>query len=122
MKKFKVLYLITLIFLCVDLTPIDIYGQMPSRLDTVYQTITTPYNEVCFLRIRRKRIIGSSYFISTGFLIKPNVVLTAAHNIHSSFNSIVASIEIVLGKYFDKRPEPTVRVPRTNLQFLPQVL
>ncbi len=105
MRQFKLFYLIPLLFLTIiQILPANAYSQMPSPLYTVQQTTVSPYNEVCFLRIKRKRLISSSYFVSTGFFIAPNVVLTAAHNIHSAFNSKVAAIEIVPGKYFDNRP------------------
>lgn len=104
MPRSKCFIVIVLFLAMVGFAPGDVYCQMPSRLDTIVETTVTPYNNVCFLRIKRNRVFGSAHFVSTGFFIAPNIVLTAAHNIHSAFNSKVSYIEIVPGKYFANQP------------------
>jgi V8-like Glu-specific endopeptidase len=87
-------------------------GQFPSKLDTVQQTTVQPYNNIVFLHIYRERAWPKKdgWFKSTGFLIAPNVILTAAHNIHSVGGSRVTNIKIVPAKYFNQAPYDSIQI------------
>jgi len=87
------------------------FAQYPTKLDTIVQTTVEPYNNICFLHIYRKRFPKKDkWFKSTGFLIKPNVILTAAHNIHSMNGTKVAAIKVIPGKYYEQSPYGSIEI------------
>ena len=88
------------------------FGQFPSKLDTVQQTTVELYNNIVFLHIYRQRTWPKKdgWFKSTGFLVAPNIILTAAHNIHSVGGSRVTNIKIVPGKYFQQKPYDSIQI------------
>lgn len=87
------------------------FGQLPSKLDTIEETTICPYNNICFLHISRDRLFGNDdWFLSTGFIIAPNIILTAAHNIYSPRLSRVNHITIIPGKYYDITPFGSINI------------
>lgn len=82
-----------------------LFGQFPSKLDTISTTTIRPYNKICYLNIYRKHIFKKNHcYQSTGFYITPNIILTAGHNIHTTILNKVTEIVVTPGKYFNITP------------------
>jgi V8-like Glu-specific endopeptidase len=96
------------------LFPFQAFSQMPTKLDTIVKTEQPPYNKICFLHVYRHGIHGGSWYASTGFFIAPNIILTAAHNIHTVWGSKVSAIEIVPGKYYEHYPYDSIEIKGEN--------
>lgn len=92
----------------------SIYGiaQFPTKLEKINNTKAPPYNNICYLNIYRERTWPKkdSPNASTGFFIAPNIILTAAHNIHSVNGSRVTSIEIIPGKNYKEYPHGKLKI------------
>jgi V8-like Glu-specific endopeptidase len=75
-------------------------GQVKSKLDTIADIHQEPYSHVCYQEIYRVRKFGiDRSFQSTGFLIAPNVILTAGHNLLSNSLTKVTNIKVFPGRY-----------------------
>jgi V8-like Glu-specific endopeptidase len=75
-------------------------GQVIKKLDTVVNTSIEPFSQICYQEIYRVRKFKKDRpFQSSGFLIAPNVVLTAAHNLYSDKWTKVTNITIYPGRY-----------------------
>ena len=75
-------------------------SQIVAKLDTITETSTEPYNQVCFIETYRVRKFSKNgTFKSTGFFIAPNVILTAGHNLYSNRLTKVTNIKIIPGRY-----------------------
>ncbi len=75
-------------------------SQTVKKLDTIVNTSPEPFSQICYqeiFRVRKGRKDRS--FQSTGFLIAPNVILTAAHNLYSTKWTKVTNITIYPGRY-----------------------
>lgn len=88
---------------------------MASELKIVTETNQLPYNLICAQEIYRSRILGGRNFYSTGFLIAPNVILTAAHNIYSTSLTKVTNITVYLGKHKDSSAYDPITIPGKDL-------
>jgi V8-like Glu-specific endopeptidase len=76
------------------------FSQVVTKLDTITETTNDPFNQICYIETYRDRIfLRNRTYKSTGFLIAPNVILTAGHNLYSNKLSKVTNIKIVLGRY-----------------------
>lgn len=106
------MYRYFLFFIFVSTFHLTTFGQLPSKLDTIKQTTVEPFNNIVFLHIYREKIWPKKDGLakSTGFLVAPNIILTAAHNIHSVGGSRVTSIKIVPGKYFNQTPYDSIQI------------
>lgn len=77
----------------------------------ITDTSQQPFNKICHLRVHRKRALKKNkWYDSTGFFIARNVILTAAHNIHSQRFTKVDSIEINIGQYEDEQLYPAIKL------------
>lgn len=93
------------------------HAQTVSKVDTIVNTKAAPYNCVCSLSItRRKNLVSKPTNSSTGFLIKPNVILTAAHNVHSNGFSNVIDVNIYPGRYKNSYAHSNIRLPKKGLR------
>lgn len=91
-------------------------SQVPTLHRTIRQTTVEPYNKVCYFHIHRKRLFKKDgWSKSTGFFIKPNIILTAAHNIHQGVFSKVDDIKIYPAKYYDKYPFDSLEISGKEL-------
>lgn len=89
----------------------DAMAQFPSHKDTIGQTTVEPYSKICYMRICRKQTFKKDkWFKSTGFFIRPDVILTAAHNIHSPKMSRVSHIKIFPGRYYESYPFDSIEI------------
>lgn|SRR5690606_32474184 len=70
-------------------------GQQKIVLDTITNTHVSPFDQICYQEIFRKRkFLKDRSYQSTGFLISQNVVLTAAHNVFSNKLTKVTKITL----------------------------
>lgn len=92
------------------------YAQTISKLDTIANTGVDPYNCICYQEIERSQFLkGKTTFRSTGFLIKPNVILTAGHNVYSNGFSNVTNIRLFPGRYKETYASPPIEIPSKKL-------
>lgn len=81
----------------------SVKGQTIKKLDTIVNTSVEPFSQICYQEIYRVRKFKKDRpFQSSGFLIAPNVVLTAAHNLYSDKWTKVTNITIYPGRYKDR--------------------
>lgn len=100
----------------IALTAVNANSQLPSSLDTIENTLSEPYRDICYLYIHRNNFPKKDYWYhSTGFFIAPNIILTAAHNIHTVGGSRVDNIRIIPAKYNEQQPYGTIVIKgKTN--------
>jgi V8-like Glu-specific endopeptidase len=87
------------------------WSQSFSKLDTITNTSVEPFSQICYqeiFRVRKARVDRT--FQSTGFLIAPNVVLTAAHNLYSNSLTKVTNIIIYPGRYKNQYSYDSVEI------------
>ena len=91
-------------------------AQLSSKLDTIRNTTVEPFSQVCYLEIFRvRKAKRDRYFQSTGFLIAPNIILTAAHNIYSNSLTKVTNILIYPGRYMEQYSYDSIEIPGETL-------
>ncbi len=91
-----------LTILILTLTFISARSQTVKNLDTVTNIKIEPFSQICYQEIYRvRKFKRDRTYQSTGFLIAPNVVLTAGHNLYSDMWTKVTNITIYPGRYKD---------------------
>jgi len=93
-------------FLFISLT-CSCYAQGVSKLDTIETTNIDPYKCVCYQEIERN---GRTTYMSTGFMIRRNIILTAGHNVFSNAFSQVTNIKIFPGRYKESYPYDSIEI------------
>ncbi|MCW3071585.1 MAG: hypothetical protein JWO44_1475 [Bacteroidetes bacterium] len=88
-------------------------GLTPLKIIT--NTNVEPFSHICYQQISRKKIFRSSNYMSTGFLIRRNIILTAGHNIYSNAFSTVSNIKIFPGRYKETYTYDVIEIPGTEL-------
>ena len=80
----------------------------------VDNTFEYPNNLVCRLEVERRKVnrvwIGRTEMFSTGFFIRPNVILTNAHNVSSNMWTSVESIKIYPGYNVGETVQPAYTI------------
>jgi len=91
-------------------------SQVVSKLDTITETKVIPFSNICQQQITRKKFLGKkSTFLSTGFLIRPNIILTAGHNVYSNSLSKVVKIKVYPGKNNDNTAYDAIEIKGESL-------
>lgn len=103
----------SIFLLILSLSPSQVYGQNQESWELVKDTEVGPHKfivQITTVRSGLKREWKlwkqdkTSSFIETGFFVSPRIILTSAHNMHSSVWSRVKSITLTPGKNRDAIP------------------
>jgi V8-like Glu-specific endopeptidase len=70
---------------------------VPQNRQTKPAAITPPLNNVCRLEVKRKKLTSSPTDFSSGAYIGGGLILTAAHNLHSTFTTEVNGVSVECG-------------------------
>lgn len=94
-----------------------IKSQSISKLDTIINTKIEPFSQVCYQEIYRVRKgpLKNRPYQSTGFLIAPNIILTAAHNLYSDKWTKVTNIKIFPGRYNNEYSYDSIEISGEKL-------
>jgi glutamyl endopeptidase len=84
-------------------------------IDTIFNTDKSPFKFICSQQIHRIRAAKDGDFLSTGFFIAPNIVLTAAHNLYSTKLTKVSNIILYPGRYKNSCQFDTIKLSGLSL-------
>lgn len=105
-----------LILLIIAFFFIPTRSQSVKQLDTITKTTLEPFSQICYQEIYRVRKLKKDRtFQSSGFLIAPNVVLTAGHNLYSDTWTKVTNIVIYPGRYKDNYSYDSIELSGESL-------